>query len=77
MTGFPPRIKQKMQKNNKKLKKFGLQRYNFRICRDHLMSVLAAVFGLLIAGGFVRLGRFWADLCFGCPICCKKAALCL
>jgi hypothetical protein len=65
-----------MQKNNKKLKKIAMQRYNFRVCRDRLMSVSTAILGLLIAGGFVCLGRFGANLCFGRPICCKKAAFC-
>lgn len=61
-----------MQKNNKKLKKSGLQRYNFRVCRDPMMSVSTAVFGLLIAGGFVRLGRFWLICVLDAQFAVKK-----
>jgi sorbitol-specific phosphotransferase system component IIBC len=40
------------------------------------MSGLAAVFGLLIAGGFVHLGRFWADLALGAQFAVKKRPFC-
>jgi hypothetical protein len=71
ITHFSLKIKQKMQKNNKKVKKIELERYNFRVCH-RLMPVSTAIFGLLITGRFA----FWANLCFEWPICCKKVAFC-
>jgi hypothetical protein len=60
ITYFPPKIKRKMQKNNKKLKKFGLEWYNFRVVRPS-DGCFYRYFGPVNSGQLCAFRPFWGQ----------------